>query len=65
MAIFMGVFRGVFLTPMQPSVERFVQRMNRPTVARAVEAPPPNPAESAWRGAAATGASPSAASVKH
>jgi NADH-quinone oxidoreductase subunit M len=65
MAIFMGVFPGVFLKPMQPSVERFLQRMSRPSVARAVGAPSPNPAEAAWRGAAPSGASPSDASVKH
>ena len=56
MAIFMGVFPGVFLKPMQPSVERFLQRMSHPSVARAVEAPSPNPADAAWRGAAASGA---------
>ncbi len=57
MAIFMGVFPGVFLKPMQPSVERFLQRMNRPSVARASEAPSPDPAAAAaWRGAGATDA---------
>ena len=56
MAIFMGVFPGVFLKPMQPSVERFLQRMSRPSVARVVEAPSANLADAAWRGAAATGA---------
>ena len=56
MAIFMGVFPGVFLKPMQPSVERFLQRMGRPSVARVVEAPSANRADAAWRGAAATGA---------
>jgi NADH-quinone oxidoreductase subunit M len=38
MAIVMGVLPGVFLKPMQPSVERFLQRVSRQTVA---ENPPP------------------------
>ena len=32
-AIFMGVFPGVFLKPMQPSVDRLLQRVSRETVA--------------------------------
>jgi NADH-quinone oxidoreductase subunit M len=35
MAIFMGVFPGVFLKPMQPSVDRLLQRVSRETVAQA------------------------------
>jgi NADH-quinone oxidoreductase subunit M len=38
-AIFMGVLPGVFLRPMQPSVERLLQRVSRESVARAA-APP-------------------------
>ncbi len=56
MAVFMGVFPGVFLKPMQPSVERFLQRMSRPSVARAVQVPPPSPTAAAWRGADTTDA---------
>ena len=33
MAILMGVLPGIFLKPMQPSVERFLQRVNRDGVA--------------------------------
>jgi hypothetical protein len=33
MAVVMGVLPGVFLKPMQPSVERFLQRVSRQTVA--------------------------------
>jgi NADH-quinone oxidoreductase subunit M len=39
LAIFMGVFPGVFLKPMEPSVERLLQRVNRGSVARTVQAP--------------------------
>ena len=60
MAIFMGVFPGVFLKPMQPSVERFLQRMGRPTVTSAVRQPTPDGAAAAWRGVA-----PTDARVKH
>jgi NADH-quinone oxidoreductase subunit M len=35
MTIFMGVFPGVFLKPMQPSVDRLLQRVSRETVAQA------------------------------
>ena len=34
-AVFMGVFPGVFLRPMQPSVDRLLQRVSRETVAQA------------------------------
>jgi NADH-quinone oxidoreductase subunit M len=47
MALFMGVMPGVFLRPMQPSVERFLQRVSRQTVAST----PPGAASSgiAWK----------------
>jgi len=35
MAIFMGVLPGIFLRPMQPSVDRLLQRVSREAVARA------------------------------
>ncbi len=34
-AVFMGVFPGVFLRPMQPSVDRLLQRVSREVVAQA------------------------------
>jgi NADH-quinone oxidoreductase subunit M len=34
-AVFMGVFPGVFLRPMQPSVDRLLQRVSHETVAQA------------------------------
>jgi NADH-quinone oxidoreductase subunit M len=33
MAVFMGLMPGIFLRPMQPTVERFLQRVSRQTVA--------------------------------
>jgi NADH-quinone oxidoreductase subunit M len=40
-AIFMGVFPGVFLKPMQPSVDRLLQQVSREVVAQAPAAGPP------------------------
>ncbi len=39
MAVFMGVLPGVFLRPMQPSVERLLQRVGRESVARTTVPP--------------------------
>ena len=52
-AIFMGVFPGVFLRPMQPSVDRLLQRVSRETVAQAPagQAPPGTVAVRHGRGA--------------
>jgi NADH-quinone oxidoreductase subunit M len=49
MAIFMGVFPGLFLRPMQPSVERLLQRVGRDTIAES--APPQGRAVAALRDA--------------
>jgi hypothetical protein len=56
----MGVFPGVFLRPMQPSVDRLLQRVSHETVARA-------PAGQALERAAAVrqAAAPGSASVKN
>ncbi len=58
MAILMGVLPAMFLRPMQPSVERLLQRVGRDTVARS--AAPPGPAA-----AALTDSQPSGARVKN
>jgi len=39
MAIFMGVFPGVFLKPMEPSVSRVIERVNGPQPARVANRP--------------------------
>ena len=54
MAIVMGVFPGVFLKPMQPSVDRLLQRVSRETVAQAPASHAP-PGTVAVRHAAAPG----------
>jgi len=54
-AVFMGVFPGVFLRPMQPSVDRLLQRVSRETVARSSPAGQPPAATVAARQAAAPG----------
>jgi NADH-quinone oxidoreductase subunit M len=59
-AIFMGVLPGVFLTPMQPSVDRLLQRVGREAVAAAPVAEAP-----AHTVAARQDAAPTAARVKH
>jgi NADH-quinone oxidoreductase subunit M len=49
MALVMGLLPGLFLRPMQPTVERFVQRVSRPAVA-ANPAPRPGAAGAlAWK----------------
>jgi NADH-quinone oxidoreductase subunit M len=49
MAVFMGLMPGVFLKPMQPSVDRFLQRVSRQTVA-ANPVPPAGAASGiAWK----------------
>mgnify|MGYP005810121029 CR=1 FL=1 len=55
MALFMGIFPGVFLKPMEPSVDRFLQRMGRPVAVRAAEAPSPGPVAATWHGAPDSG----------
>jgi len=52
MAIFMGVLPGIFLKPMQPSVDRLLQRVSHETVARAPRAPADDHAVAESRGAA-------------
>jgi NADH-quinone oxidoreductase subunit M len=59
-AIFMGVLPGVFLKPMQPSVDRLLQRVSRESVAEA-----PAPGTPGHTVAARQGAAPSAARVEH
>jgi hypothetical protein len=54
------VLPGVFLTPMQPSVDRWLQRVGREAVAAAPAAETP-----AHTVAARQDAAPSAARVKH
>jgi NADH-quinone oxidoreductase subunit M len=41
MTVVMGVMPGIFLRPMQPSVERLLQRVGRDVVARTAVPPPP------------------------
>ncbi|MBP1635402.1 MAG: nuoM 2, partial [Acidobacteria bacterium] len=53
-AVLMGVFPGLFLKPMQPSVERLLQRVSREAVA---EAPAPGVSRAA-ADAGAPGAPP-------
>jgi NADH-quinone oxidoreductase subunit M len=59
-AVFMGVFPGVFLRPMQPSVDRLLQRVSREAVAEAPASRTPGHTVAARQDAA-----PAAARVKH
>jgi NADH-quinone oxidoreductase subunit M len=51
MAIFMGVLPGLFLKPMQPSVDRLLQRVSRESVASAPHGPAADHAEARLHGA--------------